>query len=57
MKLTRFCGSLRDHETHEWGTPRREWVGELYQRVTYVCTGPPVVEGGSCYRNHNRSEQ
>lgn len=52
MKVEKFCGSLRDHERHEWTVPHRVWVGELLTRVIYVCTGPPVVEGGSCLHTH-----
>ena len=52
MKVEMFCGSLRDHEPHEWRSEHRVWVGEMLQHVTYLCTGPPVVEGGSCFHTH-----
>ncbi len=47
MRVEKHCGSLREHDEHEWTTPNRVWVGEVLSRVTYVCVGPPVVEGGN----------
>jgi hypothetical protein len=56
MRFEKFCGSMRDHEPHEWTTPHRVWVGEMLQRVTYLCSGPPTVEGGSCFHHHRKDE-
>jgi hypothetical protein len=41
------CGRLDEHPApHNWSAPQGG-VGIAPARITYICWGPPVIEGGS----------